>query len=51
MAQWFCLIILIYGTTLQPVIKVEFTEPVKPSSVALQQIRIEGRNITTTLQN
>ena len=45
----------IYGTTLQPVIKVEFTEPVKPSSVASSvKIRNIGggeMGITTTLQN
>ena len=45
----------IYGTTLQPLIKVEFTEPVKPSSVAASvKIRNAGGGevgITTTLQN
>ena len=44
-----------YGTTLQPVIKVEFTEPVKPSSVtAFVKITNMGGGevgITTTLQN
>ena len=45
----------IYGATLQPVIKVEFTEPVKPSSVAgsVKIINSGGgeMGITTTLQN
>jgi hypothetical protein len=44
-----------YGTTLQPVIKVEFTEPVKPSSVA-GAVKITNANggevtVSTTLQN
>lgn len=44
-----------YGTTLQPIIKVEFTEPVKLSSVA-SSVKIANTNglevgITTTLQN
>ena len=44
-----------YGTTLQPVIKVEFTEPVKPSSVT-GSVKITNMGggevaITTTLQN
>jgi hypothetical protein len=45
----------IYGTTLQPVIKVEFTEPVKPSSVtgSVKITNMGGGDvaITTTLQN
>ena len=45
----------IYGTTLQPIIKVEFTEPVKSSSVATSvKIRNTGGGeigFTTTLQN
>ena len=45
----------IYGTTLQPVIKVEFTEPVKSTSVATS-VKITNMGgseigITTTLQN
>ena len=45
----------IYGTTLQPVIKVEFTEPVKPTSVGTG-VKITNTaggevSITTTLQN
>jgi hypothetical protein len=45
----------IYGTTLQPVIKVEFTGPVKPSSVSTS-VKITNAagleiGITTTLQN
>ena len=45
----------IYGTALQPVIKVEFTEPVKPSSVSAS-VKITNTGggdvgITTTLQN
>ena len=45
----------IYGTTLQPVIKVEFTEPVKPTSVATS-VKITNTaggevSITTTFQN
>jgi hypothetical protein len=45
----------IYGTTLQPVIKVEFTEPVKTSSVSTS-VKITNAggseiSITTTLQN
>ena len=45
----------IYGTTLQPVIKVEFTAPVKPSSVtgAVKVTNMGGAEvaITTTLLN
>lgn len=45
----------IYGTTLQPVIKVEFTEAVKPSSISTSvKITNAGGSeigITTTLQN
>ena len=45
----------IYGTTLQPTIKVEFTEPVKPSSVpaAVKLTSTSGAEIgiTSTLQN
>lgn len=45
----------IYGTTLQPIIKVEFTEPVKPSSVSTSvKITYTGGTeigVTTTLQN
>ena len=45
----------IYGITLQPVIKVEFTEPVKPSSIpgSVKIINTGGGEIgiTTTLQN
>ncbi|HEX6849266.1 MAG TPA: glucoamylase family protein, partial [Chitinophagaceae bacterium] len=45
----------IYGTPLQPVIKVEFTEPVKPSSVAgaVKITNAGGVEVatTTTLQN
>jgi len=44
-----------YGTTLQPVIKMEFTEPVKASSVAasVKITNMDGSEIgiTTTLQN
>ena len=45
----------IYGTTLQPVIKLEFTEPVKPTSVATS-VKITNTvggevSITTTFQN
>ena len=45
----------LYGTTLQPVIKLEFTEPVKPTSVATS-VKITNTaggevSITTTLQN
>ncbi len=45
----------IYGTTLQPVIKVEFTEPVKTSSVSTS-VKITNASgseisITTTFQN
>ena len=45
----------IYGTTLQPVIKLEFTEPVKPTSVA-SSVKITNTaggevSITTTFQN
>lgn len=47
--------ITIYGTPLQPVIKVEFTEPVKPSSVpvSVKIINAGGTEIgiITTLQN
>jgi hypothetical protein len=45
----------IYGTNLQPIIKVEFTEPVKPSSItsSVKINNISGGEIpiTTTLQN
>jgi len=45
----------IYGTILQPVIKVEFTEPVKPSSVpgSVKILNVGGGEIgiSTTLQN
>ena len=44
-----------YGTALQPIIKIEFTEPVKPSSVSasVKITNIGGSEIgiTTTLQN
>jgi hypothetical protein len=45
----------IYGTNLQPIIKVEFTEPVKPSSIT-SSVKINNIGggeipITTTLQN
>jgi hypothetical protein len=45
----------IYGTNLQPIIKIEFTEPVKPSSItsSVKINNISGGEIpiTTTLQN
>ena len=46
---------MIYGTNLQPIIKVEFTEPVKPSSIT-SSVKINNIGggeipITTTLQN
>jgi hypothetical protein len=45
----------IYGANLQPIIKVEFTEPVKPSSIT-SSVKINNMGggeipITTTLQN